>query len=469
MRTNGKKGVTLMALVITIVVLTILAGTAVGISLNRNNLFGKANHAKEEWKQRQESEDQAADDAFTRLDTYNNSKKKELHIGSYEDLLQVANRVNAGESLAGYRVYLESDIAITDNPSTMIGVYGGGDFPSYIFAGIFDGGNHTISGVNGYALFLGNNGTIKNLNIIATISGNGYHGSGTSSALCAENSGNIQNCNVTVTADISSGASNIGAPSFGGICGSNNGTINKCKVSGTITGMGRFTRIGGISGINYETINNCTNEATITAYNNDTNNSQNVGGIVGENAGEVYRCVNVGDLDLKCLSGGGIVGQNCGTINECINKGNISADGLSYFIYLGGICGYNLKSSVINCYNTGSISLNTFTSGKIGCVSGIVPYEQEGGIIENCYTTGAITLTGSNNSMGKAAFHASSSIATNCFYNIETCVVSDDVATGKTTAQMKYLDFITSLGGAYESDHYGLNNGLPILKWQRSQ
>ena len=44
-----EKGITLIALVITVIVLLILAGVAVSIGLNGDNLFSKANEAKTEW------------------------------------------------------------------------------------------------------------------------------------------------------------------------------------------------------------------------------------------------------------------------------------------------------------------------------------------------------------------------------------------------------------------------------------
>ena len=44
-----QKGITLVALVITVIVLLILAGTAVTIAINGGDIFGKANTARTEW------------------------------------------------------------------------------------------------------------------------------------------------------------------------------------------------------------------------------------------------------------------------------------------------------------------------------------------------------------------------------------------------------------------------------------
>lgn len=52
-----ERGITLIALVITVIVLLILAGAAVSIGLNRDNLFAKANEAKDEWNAKVIEED----------------------------------------------------------------------------------------------------------------------------------------------------------------------------------------------------------------------------------------------------------------------------------------------------------------------------------------------------------------------------------------------------------------------------
>ena len=46
---NTNKGITLIALIITVIVLLILAGTAISIAMNGGDIFGKATTAREEW------------------------------------------------------------------------------------------------------------------------------------------------------------------------------------------------------------------------------------------------------------------------------------------------------------------------------------------------------------------------------------------------------------------------------------
>ena len=52
----GKRGITLIALVITIIVLLILAGVGINIAVNQGNLFEKANEAKTEWNNKVQEE-----------------------------------------------------------------------------------------------------------------------------------------------------------------------------------------------------------------------------------------------------------------------------------------------------------------------------------------------------------------------------------------------------------------------------
>ena len=52
MKKNENKGITLIALIITVIVLLILAGTTVSISINGGHIFGRATTAKEAWNEK---------------------------------------------------------------------------------------------------------------------------------------------------------------------------------------------------------------------------------------------------------------------------------------------------------------------------------------------------------------------------------------------------------------------------------
>ena len=65
-----QKGITLVALVITIVVLIILAGVAISLTLNENGLFNKAHQGANMYSQAQYNEEKAFDDLVTTIDSY---------------------------------------------------------------------------------------------------------------------------------------------------------------------------------------------------------------------------------------------------------------------------------------------------------------------------------------------------------------------------------------------------------------
>ncbi len=70
-----------------------------------------------------------------------------------------------------------------------------------------------------------------------------------------------------------------------------------------------------------------------------------------------------------------------------------------------------------------------------------------------------------------------STLQNNYYLNTKTSVAfynhtvngtySANTENGKTEIQMKDKSFISSLGEAYTEDTQNINNGYPILKWQK--
>ena len=69
-----ERGITLIALVITVIILLILAGVAVSIGLNEDNLFAKANEAKDEWNTRIWQEENKINEVWDMSKTINRKK-----------------------------------------------------------------------------------------------------------------------------------------------------------------------------------------------------------------------------------------------------------------------------------------------------------------------------------------------------------------------------------------------------------
>jgi len=108
-------------------------------------------------------------------------------------------------------------------------------------------------------------------------------------------------------------------------------------------------------------------------------NGGNVGGIAGVNRGSILNCYNTGTVSGTNWVGG-VVGNNTGTVSNCYNTGNISG-GSGYGSSTGGVVGFG--GSVFNSYNSGNVtSSGNYVGGVVG---------QIGTTVSNCYNTGNVT------------------------------------------------------------------------------
>lgn len=135
-----------------------------------------------------------------------------------------------------------------------------------------------------------------------------------------------------------------------------------------------------------------------------------VGGLIGEQTGDIYRCYNTSNITVNTKNtihsephAGGIAGACIGgsQVRECYNTGDITvgfvhgeswtnsyASGIvsnAYMYSVPGIYGYENTStnSFYDCYNTGNITANA--------VSGIVCYSGWDVYAYRCYNAGKLT------------------------------------------------------------------------------
>lgn len=192
---------------------------------------------------------------------------------------------------------LTAAIDLNNEPWTPIGNYTEGN--QIYYEGTFEGGGHTISGLNvtgnfRYASLFGavKGGTIKNLTVAGNVSHNYYSTrldchvggivGGALDAATIENCSN--NCSVT------GGSGDY----IGGIAGSNidGARITDCYNIGTITGT--IYETGGVTGLNMGTISNCYNVGTVKG-------NYAVGEIVGNNSGTVENCYYLAGTNLNAV------------------------------------------------------------------------------------------------------------------------------------------------------------------------
>ena len=269
-------------------------------------------------------------------------------IQSGEDLAWFAAQVNGDAGNATMKARLMNDIYLNDvenmeNPKswTPIGDYGN---TGRVFSGILDGRGFTIYGLyisnlSSYQGLLGyvENGQVKNLNISnANISAGKYVG-----AVCgyACDGSSITQVVVDEKSKIS------GVEDVGGISGYLNkkSNISFCGFSGEIESTGY--RTGGIVGCSFDgsTVSQSYNMGSVSST------SKYVGGIVGTNSASiVISCYNRGKIsgDLRV---GGIVGNNVGDIASCYNASEVASisdpPGLT-----GAIAAFYYLSDITECY-----------------------------------------------------------------------------------------------------------------------
>ena len=192
----------------------------------------------------------------------------------------------------------------------------------------------------------------------------------------------------------------------GGIVGAlREGSIINCNnVRTNVVGTGEGTNRGNIGGIvgqfTGEQIDNCENTGNVKA----ADGKLCVGGIVGNLIAAnntVTNCTNIGNVQSNGYSIGGIGGRITGKkIENCINKGEISGGTENSYGQLGGIVGISGTETIINCQNIGNIMSNGKNNG------GIVGTETKvAGNILNCKNVGNITSKSNRNGgiIGQAA------------------------------------------------------------------
>jgi len=376
---------------------------------------------------------------------------------------------------------------------------------SVSFSGSFDGDGHTVSGMfinttsshNG--LFGNNSGTVQNVTVADSwVSGGKY-----TAGVVGDNVGTVMSVNNSASVKSSEEC-------VGGVIGrstykntlNNNSVIKKVKNRGFVSGN---NDVGGVAGCaTYVTVDGAENDAPIEGYsyvggvfggvgstkNNDIRNLKNfgdvfgkhfIGGVSGHCGGALSVNRNNNTSSYSCPKGisawycgsiqnafnkgvvtgyryvGGVVGEVCyGTISNLVNKGDVSGEGGT-----GGIVSSMSYTKTTAVYNRGNISGKNY-------VGGIVGFNEEG-------------VTSSAYSIGKV--DGDSLVGLMIGYNYNTTMADyyylkqgdqepfgqnngGGVATPKTAKEMKTQNFAELLGDDFVYDS-GLNDGYPVLKWER--
>ncbi len=272
-----------------------------------------------------------------------------LEIGTYDQLVNFRNKVNAGASYSGMTVKLTADIDISERAWTPIGaVYRKDvvDKSAKVFQGTFDGQNHKITGLTntGFkisSVYSGRNDTTPHeyKEYVFGLFGSVYNAT----------IKNIVMANVNIDLACDEKEKVVG-DSVGAIVGfaagdSKGVTIDSCKVvSGSIVG---YDAVAGIIGRTYSaktTITKCENAASITAI-------RRAGGILGfTSIGSGARSVAI----TNCKNSGNIKQTGTPTTDPA------GEGGINYYMVAGlAICqkGNSPEIDITGSTNTGTVTL----------------------------------------------------------------------------------------------------------------
>ena len=500
-----RRGITLIALVITIVVLLILAGVSIAMLTGDNGILNQAKLAKEESEKAEKIEKETLtnyeDYMVEHLSDIKVEKVKDENpgtlegegtqenpyvINSIEDLVVFSDNVRKGNLYEGKNIILGLSLDFNSNNSYVDPLrkdykeYGydgelknllttkGGFYPigtiedinisENYFKGIFDGkhkniynlyqnfDNSDITAI--YGLFGTNGGTIKNLNII--------------------------------NAELKSQTSDMYVL-HGGIAGRNKGNIEECSTTGEIkhnTNGEKGSYIGGIVGQNFGIIEKSYNKINIyTKSENLKKVTLSSGGIAGENYGNIANCYNIGEIkaDLDNINSLYLSGIGSGNIVQCYNIGKIEKiRKIEDFenrqkVYVSGIGGRINKSN----YNCGNINVET---GNAGYATGIGPIINNANCtFEDCYNSGKITALNKKILVGALTGWTTNVKILNSKWlkgsaNVGIANKGENVEDGSVMVESisDMPTILSVVGNEFAEDIKNINDGYPVLKWQNN-
>ena len=148
-------------------------------------------------------------------------------------------------------------------------------------------------------------------------------------------------------------------------------TVSSCEMKASakldIRGVSNKLVVAGIvalldTGATVDGSDNNGNQVFVRQNSSASKTPAYVGGIVGENSGEITdsdnACEVVPNVKHETLASGGIAGYNSGSISGCTNSGRLRKTQSGYlctYTYAGGIAGSS-NGNIDNAENTGSIS-----------------------------------------------------------------------------------------------------------------
>lgn len=176
----------------------------------------------------------------------------------------------------------------------------------------------------------------------------------------------------------------------------------------------------------------------------------------------------------------GIVGNSGGDVVNSFNCGSITVSGENsngMVTYVGGIVGEIQYSQLTGCYNRGKIEfLMVDNGGKTTCIGGVCG-SLYNSTMQDCYNTGEVTADDAIEVGALIGRYLGSCSYSNLYYISNTTLngvgnnTADLEGMAKTEDEMKIEEFInllnTNTPGTFKADENNINEGYPILSWQK--
>jgi hypothetical protein len=226
--------------------------------------------------------------------------------------------IDLAPTLPGRKVFDKAVIAPHAGPF-------GWPFSGPPFAGVFDGGDHTISNL--------------------TITGTRCAG------LLGQLASGAEVKNVRLV-----GANVVGSDGYTGglvgLVGSAGAAVTNCSCEGIIRG---HSYIGGLVGYGGARITRCSSSGTVEG------SKWSIGGLVGYSCGYIQQCYSTATVSGASWVGG-LVGENANTVTECYSTGPVRGNSS-----VGGLVGYDYPYSQANqCFWDTQTSSRTWSAGGTG-------------------------------------------------------------------------------------------------------
>ena len=191
----------------------------------------------------------------------------------------------------------------------------------------------------------------------------------------------------------------------------NKGNIEKLKVSGKLNYQvesltSRFTCIGGLVGLNEGNVADSTNEINLEITIESGQNTLYAAGITGAtDGGNIQNCYNKGKISIKSEAANvdirvaGIVGRldSASIVRNSNNENEIYVEGKEYILASGIACDLYNGVTVEQCSNKGKIEATA--PGRVW-LGGIIASSSGNSIISNSYNKGNLYATANSPRVG---------------------------------------------------------------------